>query len=124
MTRDLHESTIRLPNDDVRGTIEDPGYLVARSDGGEDATRLDRRILIVGCDDTAEIRIDGAGIAAYHAEVTYDDGRYTIEHCDGSEPVKVNGKPVTRHTLVDGDVIAIGDHWFTFKYRGGDKPDA
>lgn len=124
MTRDLHRSTVRLPSDDVRGTVADPGYLVSRSDSGEDAIRLDRRIMIIGCDETAEIRIDGRDIAAYHVELTHDDGRYSIQHCDGREPVKVNGKPVTKHTLADGDVIAVGDHWFTFKHRSGDETGA
>jgi pSer/pThr/pTyr-binding forkhead associated (FHA) protein len=124
MNRDLHRSTVRLPSDDARGTVENPGYLVSRSDSGEDAFRLDRCIMIIGCDETAEIRIEGRDIAAYHVELTYDNGQYSIQHCDGREPVKVNGKSVTGHTLADGDVIAVGDHWFTFKHRTEDETDA
>lgn len=124
MAKDLYKSTVRLPSDSVRGTIDEPGFLVARSDSGDDAIRLDCRIMIIGADDTAEVRIDGDGVGAYHAELTYDDGRYTVAHCDGSEPVKVNGKVVTRHTLSDGDVVAIGEHWFTFKHHGGSTPNA
>jgi len=124
MTRDLHKSTVRLPSDDVRGTVDDPGYLVARTDAGDEAVRLDRRIMIVGNDATAEIEIDGRNIAAYHAEITYDDGDYTIQHCDGREKVKINGKAATQQVLSDGDVIAIGDHWFTFKHRHNDTTGA
>jgi pSer/pThr/pTyr-binding forkhead associated (FHA) protein len=117
MTRDLHKSTIRLPSDSIRGSVENPGYLVSRTDDGDDAVRLDRNIIIIGNDDTAEVEISGRRIAPYHAEIACDRGNYTLRHCDGREKVKVNGKVVTEHVLNDGDVIAIGDHWFTFRHN-------
>jgi pSer/pThr/pTyr-binding forkhead associated (FHA) protein len=116
MTRDLFRSTILQPSDEIRGSVERPGHLVKRTDGGDDVIRLDCTITIIGNDATAEVEIAGRSIAPYHAEITHDSGEYTILHCDGRAKVKVNGKAVTQHVLSDGDVIAIGDHWFTFKH--------
>lgn len=115
--RELYESTIKTTADQIRGPIESPAVLVQMTDDGEISHVLDRSLIVVGSDTAADIKIDGRAIAAYHAEISHDDGQYYIEHLDGRTVVNVNGERVRESALTDGDVIAIGNHAFTFQYK-------
>jgi hypothetical protein len=115
LERDFFEPTIRISPDDLPGSIERPSFLVERTDSGDVPVTLDRRIFIIGSDSTAELEIVGRGIGSYHAEISHNEGTYTLKHQEGEAEVKVNGKPTREHALCDGDVVAIGERWFTFK---------
>ena len=111
MDQSTFDPTIKTTIEDINGPIESPGALV------EDGTTfvLDRSIVILGCDEAADIRIDERSVAPYHAEISHNDGKYTIRHLDGSAPVSVGGKAVKEVELSDGDNVAIGGRFFTFR---------
>lgn len=115
MDRDIYDPTIKTTTDELKGPIENPGSLVEATSRGETVFVLDRSIIIVGCDETADIKVEGRSIAPYHAEITCDNVEYRIRHLEGSAPVCVNGEAVDESVLADGDSIVIRDHTFTFR---------
>lgn len=61
-----------------------------------------------------EITLDDTQVSRNHAVITFENRQYTLEDLHSSNGTKVNGQPVTRHALVDGDVIQIGDTHLAF----------
>jgi pSer/pThr/pTyr-binding forkhead associated (FHA) protein len=61
-----------------------------------------------------EITLDDTQVSRNHAVITFENRQYTIEDLRSTNGTKVNGQPVTRHTLTDGDVIQIGDTFLAF----------
>jgi pSer/pThr/pTyr-binding forkhead associated (FHA) protein len=101
------DPTMMVASDEVVGTIDNPGWL---TEADEDATHaLDRRLIVIGCDEAADIVVTGRGIAPYHAEIEWHDGVYTIRHLEGRRSVKVDGSPIDECVLRDGAAISIGD---------------
>jgi pSer/pThr/pTyr-binding forkhead associated (FHA) protein len=115
MDHEIYDPTIKTSIDELNGPIENPGSLVEATSQGETAILLDRSIIIIGCDEAADIKVEGRSIAPYHAEITHDNGEYQIRHLEGSAPVCVNGEAVSESILADGDSIAIRDRTFTFR---------
>jgi hypothetical protein len=115
MDHEFFEPTIKTSIDKLDGPVENPASLVEVSSQGETKWVLDRSIIIIGSDDAADVKIEGEGIAAYHAEVVHDDGDYYVRHLEGSAPVCVGGDAVCDSVLADGNTIAIGEHTFTFR---------
>ena len=114
MDKDVFDPTIKTSIDDMYSAIDNPGVLVESTPEGEAAFVLDRSIIIIGSDEAADVRIEGRGIASYHAEIVYDEIEYEIRHLDGSAPVCVNGEVVHETILTDGDAVAVGDRAFKF----------
>jgi pSer/pThr/pTyr-binding forkhead associated (FHA) protein len=115
MDRDIYDPTIKTSTDELGGPVENPGSLVEATPNGEVTFVLDLSVVIIGCDDAADIKFEGRSIAPYHAEIVYDDGEYSIRHVDGSALVLINGQALDESTLADGDAIAIGERAFTFR---------
>lgn len=103
----LFDPTMMVVPDEVVGTIDNPGRLTEMDEGTTHA--LDRRLIIIGCDEAADIVVTGKGIAPYHAEIEWHDGVYTIRHLEGRSPVKVDGSPTEECILRDGAAVSIGD---------------
>lgn len=92
------------------------GYLT-RTDGAPVEVR-DGLVLgrVHGCD----IVIDDAKASRRHARVIVEGGVVEIEDLESSNGTKLNGKPVTRRMLRDGDEIQIGKT--VLVYREGALP--
>lgn len=114
---ELFEATIRAG--EQPGPILNPGVLVETSAGRERHYVLDRGLIIVGSDDAADIVVEGRGIAPYHVEIRFMNGRYALRHIDGKTPVKVDGRAVKEYMLADGCVISIGSFSFVFHTHAG-----
>ncbi|MDF1561905.1 MAG: FHA domain-containing protein [Deltaproteobacteria bacterium] len=72
-------------------------------------------IFSIGSGSLADLRIPGFFVAPVHARVMREaDGGFRLDHVKGRRAVRVNGEKITRHSLKDGDVIAIGKVELTF----------
>ena len=71
---------------------------------------LDKEIMTMGRKDDNDIRIDNLAVSGHHAKLLtiFDDS--FLEDLDSTNGTYVNGRPITKHPLKNGDVIVIGKH--------------
>ena len=65
--------------------------------------------------------IDNAAVSGRHARVYREGERYIVEDLKSTNGTFVDHKPVTRHTLRDGDVMTVGKHTVVFSMAGGEE---
>jgi type II secretory pathway predicted ATPase ExeA len=66
---------------------------------------------VIGRTPDNDLQIDSKFISRHHCQlVTGSDGLTVIEDLNSTNGIVVHGKRVRRHTLRDGDVVAIGQH--------------
>ncbi|MGD8412944.1 MAG: FHA domain-containing protein [Candidatus Latescibacterota bacterium] len=112
---ELFDPTVRTTVDEVLGSIEEPGRLVEVTDQGETTYVLDRPLILIGKDPASDIVVEGRMVGDYHAEITYESGRYTIRHLDGRRKLTVGGKAVRESALTDCDEVGLADRTFVFR---------
>jgi predicted component of type VI protein secretion system len=67
--------------------------------------------------------IDDPVVSARHARVFREGNAYVIEDLKSTNGTFVNGTPIARHTLREGDVVLIGKHSLLFTLAGPEQPD-
>ncbi len=67
------------------------------------------RPAIIGRGDVAQIRLHDEGISRRHAMVVRVGGELCLEDLQSANGTRVNGEPITRHVLRDGDKIQLGE---------------
>jgi pSer/pThr/pTyr-binding forkhead associated (FHA) protein len=79
-------------------------------------------VVTIGRSPGNTIVINERAVAAQHAEIVVEDGRYVL--CDrGSKTgTRINGNPIERTALNDGDTIQIGS--VSLRYHGVKRPTA
>jgi general secretion pathway protein A len=66
---------------------------------------------VIGRTPDNDLQIDSKFISRHHCQfVTGGDGSTVIEDLNSTNGIVIHGKRVRRHTLRDGDVIAMGQH--------------
>lgn len=69
-------------------------------------------ITIIGRDDDADVVLDDSGVSRHHSELRITtDGPHlviTLRDMQSTNGTFVNGNPITRHHLADGDRITVG----------------
>lgn len=75
---------------------------------------LDRERINIGRKGTNEIQIEDLAISGEHARITTILGDSFLEDLDSTNGTQVNGKPVTRKALSDGDVVDLGKYRLKF----------
>lgn len=75
---------------------------------------LDRERINIGRKGTNEIQIEDLAISGEHARITTILGDSFLEDLDSTNGTHVNGKPVTRKALSDGDVVDLGKYRLKF----------
>lgn len=75
---------------------------------------LDRERISIGRKGTNEIQIEDMAISGEHARITTILGDAFLEDLDSTNGTNVNGKPVTRRVLSDGDVVDLGKYRLKF----------
>jgi len=70
---------------------------------------------VIGRAGDAAIRLEAPGISRYHARIMVAQADATLEDLDSKNGSYVNGTPVTRHRLCDGDEIRLGATVLTFR---------
>jgi len=76
---------------------------------------LERRIeppgrITIGRRNDNNIVLEGAGVSACHAVISFSDGETLIEDLNSTNGTKVNGQPVHRHFLQPQDEIAVAGY--------------
>ena len=71
---------------------------------------LDKEIITIGRNDDNDIRIENLAVSGHHAKLltVFDDS--FLEDLDSTNGTYVNGQPINKHPLKNGDVIVIGKH--------------
>ena len=64
-----------------------------------------------------DIRIDNPAVSGHHSLIINILNDSFLEDLNSTNGVQVNGRRVTRHTLHDGDQIAIGRVQYRFALR-------
>jgi type II secretory pathway predicted ATPase ExeA len=80
----------------------------------EDGTIVERELragrLAIGREPDNDLQIDGKFISRHHCQITTTGRGSMLEDLDSTNGVYVKSKRTRRHSLNDGDVIAIGNH--------------
>ncbi len=87
----------------------DRAYLVvlAGSNVGE-MYKLDEAEIVIGRASTAQIRLNDEGVSRRHARIVRDGDAVVVEDMQSANGTLVNGEPVARRALVDGDKVMLG----------------
>jgi len=69
-----------------------------------------------------DLQLDAKFVSRHHAVILAGPLQTILEDLNSTNGVQVNGRRVTRHTLKDGDKIAIGRAHYRFAVRKGGDP--
>lgn len=75
---------------------------------------LDRERITIGRKSSNQVQIDDLAISGEHARITTILDDVFLEDLDSTNGTSVNGKPITRCVLSDGDVVDIGKYRMKF----------
>lgn len=88
-----------------------PGKLEFSFNGNKiDEFVLDKEVMTIGRKEDNDIRIDNLAVSGHHAKLLtiFDDS--FLEDLDSTNGTFVNGQPIKKHPLKNGDTISIGKH--------------
>lgn len=63
----------------------------------------------------ADVVIDDAHVSEQHASLRFADGVFTLTDLDSTNGTRLNGEPVQKSDLADGDRIGLGETSWIFK---------
>ena len=84
----------------------------------EGTVQLNRRRMVIGRGEDADIRVDNPLVSRAHAIVTFREGRWLIEDLESPNGLYVNGKRTKSTRLQVGDRIELGRHVLIFEGTG------
>ncbi len=91
--------------------------LLVRVDGDSEVVHVLSRKTTIGRTPDNDLQIDAKFISRHHAVILAGPTHTIIEDLNSTNGVSVNGRRITRHTLRDGDTVAIGKTHFRFAAR-------
>lgn len=94
-------------------TVNPPGTVALEHGGRRHAVKS--AVYTIGSGQDAHLRIKGLFVADVHAALQIDGDGYKIERMGGARALKVNGAPVDRIRLKDGDEIQIAGEKIVFR---------
>ena len=104
----------------VPATDDEPGPAydtVTVGDTGHDVVlRGDR--FVVGRLSACDICVEDANVSRRHAEFIRIDDAWYVQDLESTNGTKLNGRPVDRARLSDGDVIELGVTRLTYHHSG------
>ncbi len=120
------------PNDPTMVTAPPPPagphLVVSTRDAGAPGTpttpAVQRRIvltgrpMLIGREADADIKLEDTGVSRRHAEIRVDDDAFELVELGSTNGTTVNGRPIARHHLVNGDRVVMGRT--TLVFRDGD----
>ncbi len=92
-----------------------PKLFVFRGRRKEASHDLDKKRIVVGRSEDADVRIDNPLVSRRHALLSYEGGRWQVEDLATSNGLWVNGKRVMTADLKIGDTLEIGHHVLVFE---------
>ncbi len=96
--------------------------LLIRVDGDSEVVHVLGRKTTVGRTPDNDLQIDAKFISRNHAVILAGPNHTIIEDLNSTNGVAVNGKRIARHSLRDGDAVAIGKTTFRFSVRPAKEP--
>jgi hypothetical protein len=91
-----------------------PRLIVAVGDE-ESAYFLSHPVTVIGRAAEADLRLEDSGVSRRHAELRYADGKVELIDLGSTNGVTVNGKPVGRAELQDGDRLDVASTTLIFR---------
>jgi DNA-binding SARP family transcriptional activator len=76
---------------------------------------LERTVTTIGRLPDQDLVLDDVGVSRRHAEIRRHGGSYRLVDTGSANGTVVNGSRVAEYSLVDGDVIRVGDVEMTFR---------
>jgi pSer/pThr/pTyr-binding forkhead associated (FHA) protein len=73
--------------------------------------------LVLGRSRDCDVTIDDPSASRRHAEIRRDGGAWLLVDLASTNGTEVNGEPIERATLADGDRITIGQTELRFERR-------
>ncbi len=70
---------------------------------------------LIGCGEDCEVRILLKKIQRHHAMIVSKEGQFKLVAQGSEGHVMLNGNDVSSASLIDGDIITLGDSEFKFK---------
>jgi hypothetical protein len=77
-------------------------------------TELSKEYTTIGRKPDNDIQVDNLAVSGHHARVIRIINDFFLEDLDSTNGTSVNGSPVRKHALQDGDRIDIGKHQLQF----------
>ncbi|HWA66382.1 MAG TPA: DUF3662 and FHA domain-containing protein [Mycobacteriales bacterium] len=93
--------------------------LLVDSAAEDSAYFLTHAVTVIGRASDCDLRLEDSGVSRRHAEIRYSDGRVGIVDLGSTNGIAVNGKPVERVELHDGDRLDIGHSTLIFRLDEG-----
>jgi hypothetical protein len=82
--------------------------------------KLDRDVTTIGKAKFVHVKAKGAWLAGIQAKIVKEAEGYSMANLGRSGKTKVNGEPIDRCMLKNGDLISVGKTTFKF-VEGSDK---
>ncbi len=83
---------------------------------GKKPHRLKHTVYRIGRDPSVnDLVLDDETVSAEHATVKYENGGFVLYDLASSNHTYLNGETITKQTLMDGDVIKLGNVKLVFK---------
>lgn len=96
---------------------EDLPHLLTRTDGATGIVHLLGRRTTIGRTPDNDVHIDAEFISRHHAVALRAGTKTVIEDLNSTNGTYVNGQRVSRRTLKDGDLVALGTTEFRFSIK-------
>lgn len=84
------------------------GKVLIQLGGGPDIPLIAERI-VIGRADQSDLQVPEPSVSGRHCELHFDGSSWWINDFKSRNGTRVNGKPVNRRQITDGDVISIGN---------------
>lgn len=82
--------------------------------------KLDKERLSIGRRPHNDLQIDNLAVSGQHAQITTLGHDSFLEDLDSTNGTSVNGSPVKKHHLLDGDLIEIGKYKLKYAREASD----
>ncbi|MBF0318217.1 MAG: FHA domain-containing protein [Nitrospirae bacterium] len=102
----------------VGGTVY-PTLIIQKDTMQPKQVPLDKMKILIGRSSDCDIVLDKPYVSRNHAEIFKENCEYIIEDSESLSGLMINGQNKERHTLINGDVIEIGEVTITFVYPSG-----
>jgi len=91
--------------------------LLIQAEGGREIVHVLARKTSIGRTPDNDVQIDAKFVSRHHAVILAGPAQTIIEDLNSTNGVQVNGRRISRHSLKDGDQVAIGRTQYRFAVR-------
>jgi putative secretion ATPase (PEP-CTERM system associated) len=124
-------------HEDTTGEHEIVPRLVPKSASRKYLTRIDYLVdndlrgqyffeagrIIIGRAPDSEIPVNSRYVSRHHAQVVTTDEGCFVEDLNSTNGIQLNGKPIQKQLLADGDVISVDENRFVYHDLRESQPD-